>query len=111
MLAIENNLDITTHEVDLNKYKIKKEYDCIISTVVLQFLDTGRAEEMIQEIQSATLPGGYNVLIVPIDAQDHFCPIRFPSVLKSGEVKAFYQDWNILEYNEMLGTFHRKDEQ
>lgn len=110
MLAIENNLDITTHEVDLNKYKIKKEYDCIISTVVLQFLDTGRAQEMIQEIQNATLPGGYNVLIVPIDAQDHFCSIRFPSILKSGEVKAFYQDWNILEYNEMLGTFHRKDE-
>lgn len=111
VLANENNLDITAHEVDLNTYQISKEYDCIISTVVLQFLDTGRAEKMIQQMQTATKSKGYNALIIPIDADDHLCPIRFSGLLKSKQVKEMYKDWNILEYNEMLGTFHRKDEQ
>lgn len=109
-LARENKLDITTQEVDLNNYKITKKYDCVISTVVLQFLDTGRAREIIEQMQSATNIGGYNVLIVPIDADDQLCPIRFPSLLRNKQVKEMYADWNILEYNEMLGRFHRKDE-
>ncbi|MCD5375398.1 DUF1971 domain-containing protein [Candidatus Gracilibacteria bacterium] len=109
-LARENKLDITTQEVDLNSYKITKKYDCVISTVVLQFLDTGRAREIIEQMQSATNIGGYNVLIVPIDADDQLCPIRFPSLLRNKQVKEMYADWNILEYNEMLGRFHRKDE-
>lgn len=109
--ARENNLDITTKSVDLNTYKIKKQYDCIISTVVLQFLDTGRAQEMIQQIQSATKSEGYNALIVPIDADDHLCPIRFPSLLYSKQVQQIYASWKILEYNEMLGRFHRKDKE
>lgn len=54
-LSAANNLDITTKSVNLNTYEITKQYDCIISTVVLQFLDTGRTEEIIQQMQDATL--------------------------------------------------------
>lgn len=110
-LSAANNLDITTKSVNLNTYEITKQYDCIISTVVLQFLDTGRTEEIIQQMQDATLSWWYNALIIPIDADDHLCPIRFPSVLISSQLKDSYDGWEILEYNEMLGTFHRKDEQ
>lgn len=109
-LARENNLNITTQEVDLNSHEITKKYDCVISTVVLQFLDTGRVTEMIEQMQNATNIGGYNALIVPIDSNEHDCPIRFPSLLQSWKLKPLYEGWNILEYNEMLGKFHRKDE-
>lgn len=111
VLAKQHSLDITTQSVDLNTFEITKKYDCIISTVVLQFLDTGRAQEMIQQMQDATYSGGYNAIIIPIDAPDHLCPIRFPSLLQSKQLQELYQDWEILEYNEMLGRFHRIDEQ
>lgn len=110
ILARENNLDITTQSVNLNTYEITKQYDCIISTVVLQFLDPGKALEMIHQIQDATVSGGFNALIIPIDSMDYLCPIRFPNLLKNSQLKDLYEDWEILDYNEMMGRFHRTDD-
>lgn len=109
-IAKKNNLNIATQEVDLNKYYITEKYDCIFSTVVLQFLEKQSAINIIKSMQISTNIWWYNLIIVPIDSQDYLCPIRFPWLFKQWEIIEYYKDWKILEYNEMLWTFHRKDE-
>lgn len=109
-IAVNNNLDITTHIVDLNTYSIDNKYDCIFSTVVLQFLENQSVINIIKSMKSSTNIWGYNVIIVPIDSEDHLCPIRFPTLLKEWSLKEYYFDWEIIEYNEMMWSFHRKDE-
>jgi tellurite methyltransferase len=61
-------------------------------------------------MKSSTSIWGYNVIIVPIDSDDHLCPIRFSTLLKEWNLKEYYFDWEIIEYNEMMWSFHRKDE-
>jgi tellurite methyltransferase len=109
-IANTNNLNITTQEVDLNKYYITEKYDCIFSTVVLQFLEKQSAINIIKSMQISTNVWWYNLIIIPIDSDDHLCPIRFPGLLKQWEIIDYYNNWEILEYNEILWTFHRKDE-
>ena len=109
-LAKINGLDISSQVVDLNTYSLSQEYGVIISTVVLQFLAKSSALTIVSSMQSHTIRGGYNLIIVPIDCQEHICPIRFPWLFQEGELKGLYANWEIIEYNEMLGTFHRKDE-
>lgn len=108
-VANNNNLNINTLEVNLNSYYIKEKYDCIFSTVVLQFLEKQSAINIIKSMQIATNAWWYNLIIVPIDANDHLCPIRFPWLFKQWEILNFYNTWEVIEYNEMLWTFHRKD--
>jgi tellurite methyltransferase len=108
-IAVNDHLDITTHVVDLNTYILDDKYDCIISTVVLQFLENESAINIIKSMKLSTIIWGYNVIIVPIDSQDHLCPIRFSTLLKEWSLKEYYFDWEIIEYNEMMWSFHRKD--
>lgn len=109
-IAVNSDLDITTHVVDLNSYIIDNKYDCIFSTVVLQFLENPSVISIIKSMKSSTNIWWYNVIIVPIDSEDHLCPIRFPTLLKGWSLKEYYFDWEIIEYNEMMWSFHRKDE-
>ena len=34
----------------------------------------------------------------------------FPFSFKENELHAYYQDWNILKYNENVGELHRVDQ-
>ena len=109
-ITLENKLSISPWEVDLNNYSITGKCNCIFSTVVLQFLEPQATKGIISSMQSATLIWGYNLIIIPIDSDDHLCPIRFPTLFKSWEIKELYKDWDIIQYNEMLWKFHRTDD-
>lgn len=109
-LAKQHNLDIITKIVDLNNYSVNQDYNVIISTVVLQFLEKTSGLHIVSSMQDHTFSWGYNLIIVPIDSDDHKCPIRFPGLFTEWELRNLYQNWDILEYNEDFWTFHRKDE-
>lgn len=104
------NWSITPREVDLENITLSWEYDFVFSTVVLQFLQKQNALWLIWQMQSVTKIWWYNLVIVPIDAPDYECPLRFPGLLESSELKELYQGWYIQEYHEMFWFFHRKDE-
>jgi tellurite methyltransferase len=109
-ISNKNGLSIVISWVDLNSYTITWKYDCIYTTVVLQFLEKDSAVSIINSMQHSTNDWWYNIIIVPIDSIDHNCPIRFPTLFQSWDIKSFYKSWEIIEYNEMLWTFHRKDQ-
>ena len=95
---------------DLNTLTFDGEYDFILSTVVMMFLDANTIPRLIPNMQRCTKPGGYNLIVAAMDTDDFPCTVGFPFAFKAGELKNYYEGWDLLKYNEDVGELHRTDE-
>lgn len=95
---------------DLNTLTIDGEYDFILSTVVMMFLESSTIPRLIHNMQRCTKPGGYNLIVAAMDTDDFPCTVGFPFAFKAGELKNYYEGWDLLKYNEDVGELHRTDE-
>lgn len=93
---------------DLALEPVAGAFDLVLSTVVLQFLTPEAVARLIPLMQAATKPGGLNLIVAPMSVAELPCPIDLPFTFKEGELKGYYQDWQVQKYNENLGEFHRK---
>ena len=91
---------------DLNQANLDATYDFIACTVTLMFLDPARVDAVIADMQRCTSPGGHNLIVAAMSTDEYPCPMNFPFTLGPGELSAAYAGWNLLEYNENLGTMH-----
>lgn len=91
---------------DINQASLDETYDFIACTVTLMFLDPGRVEDVIADMQQHTNPGGYNLIVCAMDTEEHPCPMNFPFTFGPGELRAAYDGWEMIKYNEDLGTMH-----
>lgn len=94
---------------DINQADMRGSYNLIISTVVMMFLHPQRIPAIIHNMQSNTLSGGYNVIVSAMSALDYPCPMPFSFTFQKNELCNYYQHWNIIEYNENIGTLHKTD--
>lgn len=101
------NLEIAT--VDLNALTFEGEYDFILSTVVLMFLEAQTIPGLIANMQRTTVPGGYNLIVAAMDTEDFPCTVGFPFAFKAGELAEYYSGWEVVKYNEDVGELHRTD--
>lgn len=85
-------------------------YNAIISTVVLMFLNPDSIPDVIENMQSHTAPGGYNLIVAAMSTEDAPCPVNFPKTFAAGELKEYYKDWTFHKYNEDFGQLHKLDE-
>ncbi|HHR5803629.1 TPA: SAM-dependent methyltransferase TehB [Providencia alcalifaciens] len=107
--GIEN---IHTALYDINTHQIQGDYDLIISTVVLMFLQRDKIADIVADMQSHTLSGGINIVVCAVETPDApLDRVPFTCFLKPGELQQYYQDWEILKYNENPGHLHRTDAQ
>lgn len=104
-----NNLHID--RVDLNNLTFDGEYDFILSTVVMMFLEAKTIPGLIANMQRCTKPGGHNLIVAAMDTADYPCNVGFPFAFKEGELRNYYAGWELLKYNEEVGELHRTDEQ
>ena len=95
---------------DINSASIGQTYDFIVSTVVLMFLQAERIPAIIRNMQEQTSIGGYNLIVCAMDTEDYPCSVNFPFTFKEGELANYYQDWELIKYNENPGHLHRRDE-
>ena len=95
---------------DLNSLNFDGEYDFILSTVVLMFLEANTIPGLIANMQRCTKPGGYNLIVAAMDTADYPCTVGFPFAFKAGELRNYYEGWELLKYNEEVGELHRTDE-
>jgi len=102
-----NNLHIAVK--DLNALRFDGEYDFILSTVVMMFLERDTIPGLIENMQRCTAPGGYNLIVAAMDTDDYPCNVGFPFAFKSGELSHYYEGWETLKYNEDVGELHRTD--
>lgn len=107
------NIDnIKTVVYDINSHQIAGEYDLIISTVVLMFLQRENIAKIVSDMQKHTLAGGINLIVCPVETPDAPLDlIPFKCFLKEEELQTYYKDWEILKYNENPGHLHKTDAQ
>ena len=106
----QEDLDMPVGLYDINSASIGQEYDFIVSTVVLMFLQADRIPAIIKNMQEQTSIGGYNLIVCAMDTEDYPCSVNFPFTFKEGELENYYQDWELVKYNENPGHLHRRDE-
>lgn len=106
IVSKEGIKNIEPRVYDINQAGLDAEYGFIVCTVTLMFLDPARVEAVIADMQEHTLPGGYNLIVCAMDTAAHPCPVGFPFTLREGQLRHIYQGWELLKYNEDLGTMH-----
>jgi len=94
---------------DLNTLSFDGEYDFILSTVVMMFLEAKTIPGLIANMQCCTKPGGYNLIVAAMDTEDYPCTVGFPFAFKPEELRSYYAGWTFLKYNEEVGELHRTD--
>lgn len=95
---------------DLNSLTFDGEYDFILSTVVMMFLERSTIPGLIENMQRCTRSGGYNLIVAAMDTADFPCTVGFPFAFREGELSSYYAGWDIVKYNENPGELHRTDE-
>lgn len=91
---------------DINNAELEADYGFIACTVTLMFIDPARVEKVITNMQERTLPSGYNLIVCAMNTAEHPCPVRFPFTLKTGQLREIYEGWELIKYNEDVGTMH-----
>ncbi|AIR03588.1 MULTISPECIES: tellurite resistance methyltransferase TehB [Cedecea] len=110
IIEAEGLKNIVTAQVDLNQLSFDGEYDFILSTVVMMFLERGTIPGLIANMQRCTKPGGYNLIVAAMDTEDFPCTVGFPFAFKEGELRDYYAGWELVKYNEDVGQLHKTDE-
>jgi len=98
--------NIKAHMYDINNASINEEYGFIACTVTLMFVDPARVDDIISDMHKSTLAGGYNLIVCAMSTEEHPCPVRFPFTLKAGQLRKAYEGWDMIKYNEDVGTMH-----
>lgn len=109
--AAEGIVNLQAAIKDLNSLSFDGEYDFILSTVVMMFLEAKTIPGLIANMQRCTKPGGHNLIVAAMDTADYPCNVGFPFAFKEGELRNYYAGWELLKYNEEVGELHRTDEQ
>lgn len=102
----ENINNIQAQIYDLNEANLNADFDFIGCTVTLMFLDPSRVADVLANMQKHTRPGGYNLIVCAMDTDEHPCPMNFPFTFRPSELSNTYSDWELINYNEDLGTMH-----
>ncbi|PJD94126.1 MAG: SAM-dependent methyltransferase TehB [Legionella sp.] len=89
-----------------------EQYDLVLSTVTLQFLNSQRIPELLVELQKITKKNGYHFLVFPVQSELYSLPTIFTYLPQKEVLYHMYQDsgWSILEYKESIGHLHKQDE-
>lgn len=102
----EQIANIDARVYDLNQACLDEDYDFIACTVTLMFLEPSRVDAVLADMQAHTRPGGYNLIVTAMDTPAHPSPVGFPVLLGEGELREKYAGWELVKYNEDLGTMH-----
>lgn len=106
IVSEEGIANINAQVYDINNAGLAVDYGFIACTVTLMFLDPARVDAVMADMQEHTLPGGYNLIVCAMSTEKHPCPVRFPFTLKTGQLREAYQGWDLIKYNEDVGTMH-----
>lgn len=101
---------IRTAVKDLNHDPvISGEYDVLVCTVVMMFLQPDTIPPLLEQMQKATKPGGINIIVCAMDTEAYPVKSDLTFSFKEGELRDYYQGWELLKYNEDVGQLHRRN--
>lgn len=102
----EGIANINAQVYDINNAQLSDDFGFIACTVTLMFLNPERVAAVLADMQAHTLPGGYNLIVCAMNTAEYPCPMPFPFTFDESELRDAYQGWELVKYNEDLGTMH-----
>lgn len=102
----ERLTNLNAQVYDINQANLNDPYDFIACTVTLMFLEPSRVHAVIADMQAHTTAGGYNLIVCAMNTEQHPCPVNFPFTLGENELSDAYKGWELVKYNEDVGTMH-----
>lgn len=102
----EGITNITPQVYDINQAALDADYGFTACTVTLMFLNPSRVAAVLADMQAHTLAGGYNLIVCAMNTAEHPCPVGFPFTLNTNQLRDAYQGWELIKYNEDVGTMH-----
>jgi tellurite methyltransferase len=106
IISEENMNNVKAQVYDINNASLDENYGFISCTVTLMFTDPARVDTIIADMHQHTLPGGYNLIVCAMSTEEHPCPVPFPFTLKTEQLREAYEGWELIKYNEDVGTMH-----
>ena len=97
---------ITPRVYDISQAGLNADYDFINCTVTLMFIEPSRVDAVLTDMQLRTRVGGYNLIVCAMDTPDYPCPMNFPFTFGPGQLSAAYKGWELVKYDEDVGTMH-----
>ena len=81
IIDVEQLTRLSARVQDLNTHRFSGEYDFILSTVVMMFLERQQIPPIVQNMQDSTVRGGHNLIVAAMDTEDYpaRCRSRSPS--------------------------------
>jgi tellurite methyltransferase len=106
-ICIEENMsNVKARVYDINNANLNEDYGFISCTVTLMFIDPVCVDDIIENMHKHTIAGGYNLIVCAMNTEEHPCPVPFPYTLKTGQLRDAYEGWEVIKYNENVGTMH-----
>lgn len=102
----EKLTNIKAEIYDINRASLDTDYGFISCTVTLMFLDPTRIDAVIANMKERTLFNGYNLIVCAMNTEEYPCQINFPFTLSEGQLLDAYEGWELIKYNEEVGTMH-----
>ncbi len=102
-LAQVRGLDVKARVQQMEDFVFERDFDVIVAHGTLQLMERSAWQGLIADMQSRTLPGGYNIVVVLTDAAPPpadlapFCRGLF----HRGELSSLYEGWEFFE-NESI---------
>ncbi len=106
IISQEGITTITPRQYDISDASLDADYDFISCTVTLMFIDSSKVDAVLADMQQRTRAGGYNLIVCAMDSPDYPCPMNFPFTFQPGQLSAAYDGWELVKYNEDVGTMH-----
>ena len=95
--AKTEKVHIATKCADIRKFRTSRKYDVVIATMLLHFFRKSQITKVVAQIKSYTKPDGLNVISVLTDENPEGFRLH---LFKENELKKYYWNWSILEYEE-----------
>lgn len=92
---------------DILKYKFEENFQLIIASTSLQFLENKeKISEIIAKMKKHTVIDGYNYISIPTKTK---IGINFPTLLENKEeLYNYYRDWELIFIDEIERNFRKK---
>jgi tellurite methyltransferase len=102
----ENINNIKAQVYDISTAGLSEDFGFISCTVTLMFIDPSRIDDVLADMREHTQAGGYNLIVCAMNTQAPPCSMPFPFTFKEGQLREAYDVWEMIKYNEDVGTMH-----
>jgi len=100
-----NILGINFIEKDITNFDIKENYDLIIASFVLHFLNLDISKKIVEKMKESTEFKGYNFILTMNKKDDSFKAKKDNFFLNGEDLKELYFDWDIIKIGDFETDF------